>query len=280
MLLVGYGYWGKVLHRVFQNDILAICEVTRIALSDIKTFTSIKDAIKEYEGPKIAIIATPASTHFDLASILIQNGYDVWLEKPAANTAHEIDELIKISEKNNRIVFVDHVYCYDDNIEKIKQLNLLDPIYYRSIRLAPGPVRYDVTSIMDLGIHDLSILNFLYPNVELTSKKIKKLNQDHMLIDLEFDNNLNATIECSWSFPIKKRLIVSKYLNNTIVHDSAEKNVLRLYDSKLKEIDIFEAKSETLQNAKKHFLECIKNRKIPKTNLYNAKKIMRWIYDN
>jgi predicted dehydrogenase len=277
MLLVGYGYWGKVLHRVFQNDILAICEVTRIALSDIKTFTSIKDAIKEYKGPKIAIIATPASTHFDLASVLMQNGYDVWLEKPAASTVQEIDELIKISEKNNRIVFVDHVYCYDDNIKKIKQLNLLDPIYYRSIRLAPGPVRYDVTSIMDLGIHDLSILNFLYPNVELTSKKIKKLNQDHMLIDLEFDNNLNATIECSWSFPIKKRLIVSKYLNNTIVHDSVEKNVLRLYDSELKEIDVFEAKNETLQNAKGHFLDCIKKRKIPKTNLYSAKKIMEWI---
>lgn len=276
MLLVGYGYWGKTLHRIFKNEVVAICDKKYSEAN----YECINIAIKKYKGPKIAIIATPASTHFDIAKILIENKYDIWLEKPATDSIKKIDTLINLSQKNDTVVFVNHIYCYDDNIQKIKKLNLSNPIYYRSIRLSPGIIRNDTSLIMDLAIHDLSIINFIYPNLKLQSKNIEKLNQDHVLINLNFDNKLNAIIECSWSFPIKKRLIVSKYLNNTIVHDSLEENTLRLYNSKLQEISIFKAETETLQNAKKHFIECIKNRKIPETNLYNAKKIMRWIYDS
>lgn len=275
MLLIGYGYWGKILHRVFKNEVIAICDHKFLGAD----YFRVDQAVKKHKGPKIAIIATPASTHFDIAKNLIEHGYDIWLEKPATDSIEKIDRLIELSLKNDTVVFVNHVYCYDENIQKIKQMKLSDPIYYRSIRLAPGIIRNDVSLALDLAIHDLSIIEFLYPDLKVCSKKITNLNQDHILLDLEFDNNLNVNIECSWSFPTKKRLIVSKYLDNTFIHDSAEKNILRLYDSKLQEIDAFEAKTETIQNAKQHFLECIANRKIPKTNLYNAKKIMEWIHD-
>jgi predicted dehydrogenase len=280
MLLIGYGYWGKILHRIFKDEILAICDNNFIELPNYITFNSIDETIKKYKGSKIAIIATPVSTHFEIAKILIENHFDIWIEKPVTDTIEKIDNLIELSEKNKTVIFVNHIYCYDDNIIRIKQINLKDPVNYRSIRLAPGPIRYDTTSIIDLGIHDLSIINFLYPEAELISKDINIIHKDHVLVNFVYNNNFKATVECSWSFPIKKRLIITKYRDNTVVHDSAEKNILRIFDSNLKEINTFETKNETLQNAKKHFLMCIKNRQIPKTNLYNAKKIMEWIYDS
>jgi predicted dehydrogenase len=284
MILVGYGYWGQVLARVFEQELLSICDVNVNVRKEVnekysnkKVFSNLDDCIKDHRGKKVAIVCNNATAHFDTAKTLLENGYDLWIEKPVVLTIEELDILIYIAEKNSCVVLVDHTYCYDDNIQKIKKIGLGDPLYYRSLRLANGPIRNDVTALYDLAIHDLSIIDFLYPNLKIKTSTLYDVNTDHNILQLKFTNGFKATIEYNWSFPIKKRLIVAKGTNATVVHDSADENILELFDKNLNKLDTYVNKNETLTNVKNHFLMCIECRQLPRTNLYNARKIMGWL---
>ena len=68
-----------------------------------------------FERPKMAdavIIATPDDRHFEPCIKAMELGYDVLLEKPAAPTEKECQEILKTSEKTGRIVAICHVLRY------------------------------------------------------------------------------------------------------------------------------------------------------------------------
>lgn len=270
MILVGHGHWGRVLHRIFSEEIEVVCDLCAEE-------TTIESAINKHRGQKIAVIATPPHSHFEIAEKLLHCGYDIWIEKPATASIDEIDQLIEISEQMGSVVLVDHTYCYDDNIQKIKHQQIHRPCYYRSIRLANGPVRQEISPVLDLAVHDLSILDFLFPDMNLVCSAVNNLHQDHVILNLSFDNGLTADIECGWSFPVKKRIIMLKHQQGSLLHDSADSNTLKIFDHNLREKHTHTTSSETLLNVKQHFLKCVEDRSLPVTNLYNSRKIISWI---
>lgn len=285
MILVGYGRWGKNLARIFKDQIKTIVDIdqkkldqARCLYQDALMSTSLFDAVAANRSfQNIALVANTASDHYDTALFLLENNYDLWIEKPVVLSIKQIDVLIKTAEKNSCVVLIDHIYCYDDNIQKIKHIGLGDPIYYRSFRLANGPVRKDITALYDLAIHDLGIINFLYPDLQIQETKMHITSKDHGILELKFSNNFTAIIEYSWSFPIKKRSIIVKGSNMIAVHDSVDQNLLRIFDRNSNVIDSYVTSKETLLNVKEHFLKCVESRTLPLTNLFNSKKIMRWI---
>ena len=94
----------------------------------------------------------------------------------APNAAHykrkDIDELIKLQKEN--IVFVDHTFCYHPAVISMKEVNIGKPLYYDSTRISLGQFQTDVDVVLDLVIHDLSIIDFLYPELELDERHIIK----------------------------------------------------------------------------------------------------------
>ena len=87
--VVGAGRWGKNHIRTLNNlgylaGIVESDPDTRNECQekypDVKTFASIKDAIKEdFDG---FTVATPAETHFELAKFIINHKKHVIVEKP------------------------------------------------------------------------------------------------------------------------------------------------------------------------------------------------------
>jgi predicted dehydrogenase len=168
------------------------------------------------------------------------------------------------------------------------------PLYFSSTRIGLGLFQRDVDVSLDLGIHCLSILDYLYPELELVNKTIIKHTHvgevpDQVLGDFVFNDGFTCHINCNWISPVKKRSIILTGEKGSIVYDDIAINKLQLYKAN-KEMSVdYNANSignvtmpaidstEALYKAKEHYIECLEKRCDPLTNIHNTTKIMQWI---
>ena len=90
--LVGCGYWGKNIGRALTELGLLAAVVdgdeeraANYAAEYSTSLMTFDEVMAEDEITAVAI-ATPAGTHFELASIAMRTGKDVFVEKPMALT--------------------------------------------------------------------------------------------------------------------------------------------------------------------------------------------------
>jgi len=171
--LIGYGYWGPNLARNFnQNPDLELSYICDFSADRLKAAAPLYKQTKLVSGPGVLFgdkdldaiaIATPVSTHFDLARRALEAGKDVWLEKPMTEKVEQAEELIELAEKSRKVLHVDHTFVYTGAVRKIKELidkgELGDLIYYDSTRVNLGLFQQDVNVIWDLAPHDISIMD-------------------------------------------------------------------------------------------------------------------------
>ncbi|HEV2883263.1 MAG TPA: Gfo/Idh/MocA family oxidoreductase, partial [Pyrinomonadaceae bacterium] len=95
--VIGYGYWGPNLVRNFMeaqgSTVVAVCDLRpeRLAMvknryPSIRTITNWQDLLNDPDIDAVAI-ATPVSSHFELAMAAIGANKHVLVEKPLASTA-------------------------------------------------------------------------------------------------------------------------------------------------------------------------------------------------
>jgi predicted dehydrogenase len=78
-----------------------------------------------FQIPKFAdavIITTPDHLHYGPAMGGLNMGYDMILEKPIAQSWNECNDILKLTEKNNRIVAICHVLRYTPYFRKMKEI--------------------------------------------------------------------------------------------------------------------------------------------------------------
>ena len=103
--LIGYGYWGKNLARVFGKDLVGICDYNQDnidkakELYDVQYFSSWQELYQSDLEYDTVAIATKADTHFELANKFLQSNKNIWLEKPACIKTKDIDEEISAAEE-------------------------------------------------------------------------------------------------------------------------------------------------------------------------------------
>ena len=94
--VVGYGYWGPNLVRNFsladERAVVAVCDHARSAgdgrascYPAVNTYDDVDDMLADPAVDAVAI-ATPVSTHFELAMQALQAGKHVFVEKPLTAT--------------------------------------------------------------------------------------------------------------------------------------------------------------------------------------------------
>ena len=296
--LIGYGYWGKNLARVFGKDLVGICDYDQDNLDkakklyDVEYFSKWEELYQSDLEYDTVAIATKADTHFDLANKFLQSNKNIWLEKPACIKTKNIEQLIKI--RNNNKVFVDHTFVYHPAIQKIKTLDIGTPLYYDSHRISLGLFQKDVDAILDLAIHDLSILDYLYPDLVLDKRSIIKNNHindkaNQSILNLKFTNNFTATINVNWVSPVKKREIILAGSNSSIIFDDISVEKVKVYDTgKLgDDYNINSVKGyrnieipnmiEALAQGYEEFKNSVKEDRQPLTSLERSLKIQSWV---
>ena len=296
--LIGYGYWGKNLARVFGKDLVGICDYNQDnidkakELYDVQYFSSWQELYQSDLEYDTVAIATKADTHFELANKFLQSNKNIWLEKPACIKTKDIEYLIKI--RGDKKVFVDHTFVYHPAIQKIKTIDIGTPLYYDSHRISLGLFQKDVDAILDLAIHDLSILDYLYPDLVLDKRSIIKNNHinnkaNQSILNLKFTNNFTATINVNWVSPVKKREIILSGSNSSIVFDDISVEKVKVYDTGeigddyninsvkgYRNIEIPDM-IEALAQGFEEFKNSVKEDRQPITSLERSLKIQSWV---
>ena len=99
----------------------------------------------------------------------LQAGKHVLVEKPMTADTEQAQRLIDEAARRNLVLMVDHTFVYTGAVRKIRELinggTLGDVYYYDSTRVNLGLFQHDVNVIWDLAVHDLSIMDYILPEV-------------------------------------------------------------------------------------------------------------------
>lgn len=237
--VVGYGYWGPKLVRNFlaAGARVSVCdssEAQRLkAQNDFPRLTYLSCAYDEMlkAGNEIDafVIATPPSTHFDLALRALRAGKHVLVEKPLAlNTLHA--QLLDDAAQNAGVVLmVDHTFLYHSAVDTIRALlncgNMLGKLQsFESTRINHGLFQRDTNVFWDLAVHDLSILLSLIPERPVAVTATGACHNPHGQADigtlsLSYASGFFAMIHVSWLSPVKVRRLALGGDQKTVVWD-------------------------------------------------------------
>ena len=120
--VIGYGYWGPNLVRNFveveESSVSCLCDTRndRLALAGSRypSIVLTRDVEEVLTSPEVdaVALATPVSTHFDLALRALKSGKHVLVEKPLAETSEKCERLIAEAEKRRLLLMVDHTFFH------------------------------------------------------------------------------------------------------------------------------------------------------------------------
>ncbi len=198
------------------------------------------------------VIATPVSTHFDLAMQALRAGKHVLVEKPFTATVAEGEELIEVAERSGLVLMVDHTFVYTSAVRKISELVEGGAIgrlqYYDSVRVNLGLFQRDVSVLWDLAVHDLSIMDYITGRLPV---QVAATGMSHLPGEPEniayltcyFADDMLAHFHVNWLAPVKVRQTMICGSEKMILYndnDASEK--IRVYDKGL----IFSEDSDAL----------------------------------
>jgi predicted dehydrogenase len=312
--ILGYGYWGPNLVRNFAEApgarVVAVGDLSTDRLAavrnrypGVKTTTRFGDLLAEPEIDAVAI-ATPVSTHYDLAMEALQAGKHVLVEKPLAADSEQALRLIEEAERRHCILMVDHTFVYTGAVRKIKELidegTLGRLYYYDSVRVNLGLFQHDVNVLWDLAVHDLSIMDYVLgirPCAVAASglAHVPGQPEDVAYLTCFFEENLMAHLHVNWLAPVKIRRTLLGGDRQMIVYDDLEPSEkLKVYDKGItvnngpdgayqlrvgyRAGDMWAPQlnlTEALRVEALHFLECIQNGRRPVTDGEAGLRVVR-----
>ncbi|MEX2590958.1 MAG: Gfo/Idh/MocA family oxidoreductase [Chitinophagales bacterium] len=262
--LIGYGYWGKNLLRnlVQHPDIhqTYLCDqnesAIKLALKTYPTLITSKDYKDFLLNEKIDafVIATPTSSHYQIAKAALEHGKHVLVEKPFVTSVKEAQELCKLAKAKEKIIMVDHVFMYNPVVIKLKEFvteqQLGQMNYIDSTRINLGIYQNDTNVLWDLACHDLSIINYLIDEKPLAVRAIGRVHpaqgfEDLAYLFLKYKSGMLVQINTSWASPVKIRKMLIGGERKLIVYDDIEpthKLVIYDYKNQIKHSDSKESK--------------------------------------
>lgn len=315
--VVGYGYWGPNIVRNFMEiegaQVKSVSDLNpkrqqlvKMRYPTIETMDEPEAMFADTEIDAVAIV-TPVCTHFDLAMRALQAGKHVLLEKPFTQTVAQGEQLLAEAQKRNLLVMVDHTFVYTSAIRKIKSIidsgELGDIYYYDSVRVNLGLFQHDVNVIWDLAVHDLSILEYIYPGkptaVSATGiSHVDGATEDVAYLTLFYDEKMISHIHVNWLSPVKVRRTLIGGSQKMIVLDELEPSEkIKIYEKGItvnREPEGIErvykllidyrsgdmlaphiASTEALRMEANHFVDCIENGAEPETSGESGLRVVR-----
>jgi predicted dehydrogenase len=248
--VVGVGYWGPNLVRNLAEapafEVRTVCDLRKDALDEIsrrypsvRCTTRFEDVLMDDDVDAVAI-ATPVSTHYDLATSALEAGKHTFVEKPLATSSTEVLELIKLVDSTGLVLMPGHTFVYSPPVTTIKSLldsGELGEIYFiSSSRVNLGLHQPDVSVVWDLGPHDFSILRYwlggLPAEVSALSRScVLPGIPDVCFINMTYPSGSIAHVELSWLAPSKLRRTAIVGSEKMVVYDDTSSESVRIFDS-------------------------------------------------
>ena len=299
--VIGYGYWGPNLVRNFSRAegirVQVVCDlnpkvekVLHNIYSNIEFSQEWTEVVKRPDIDAFAV-ATPVSTHYEIAKGALENGKHVFVEKPFTSKVSQAEKLIEIAQKKNLKIMVDHTFLFTGAVRKIREIidsqELGSLYFYDSTRVNLGLFQHDINVVWDLAPHDFSIMNYV---IDQDPKAISAQGSEHFGTGIEdvayiaahFDNGFIAHFHCNWLSPVKIRKTLISGDKKMLVWDDLESDEkIKVYDRGV-EIETTEGihkllvsyrsgdmyapkvnNTEALKEEAEYFLECIEKNTKP-----------------
>ena len=237
--LVGLGYWGPNLARNFDDlgALVALCDLDpelrgRFAARypNITIYEDYAEMLARADLEAV-VVATPVPTHYALAKQALEAGKHVFVEKPPAMRAVEMEELVGLAAESELVLMPGHLLLYHPGVQKVKHMidagDLGDIFCIYGNRQNLGVIRKDENALWSLGVHDLSVILYLldeepeemwaHGNAFLTPGV-----EDVVFCYLRFPSGRIAHMHLSWLDPHKMRRLTVVGRDKMVVFDDME----------------------------------------------------------
>jgi len=314
--VIGHGYWGPNLVRNFMtcpgSSVVAVSDLVETRVLPLRklypNLRTTNNSTEVINDPAIdaIVIATPVSSHFDLAIAALRAGKHVLVEKPLASNSEQAVQLIEEAALRELVLMVDHTFVYTEAVRKVRELiasgTLGEIYYYDAVRVNLGLFQHDVNVIWDLGIHDLSIMDSVLPTkpIAISATGISHVPgqpENVAYITLFFPDRQIAHIHVNWLTPVKVRHTLIGGSEKMILYDDLEPSEkLKVYDKGITVTrgpeDVYKMlvsyrsgdmwaprldNSEALQTEARHFIDCVENKRPPETDGPSGLRMVKMI---
>ncbi len=301
----GYGQWGRNLVRVFHElgALHAVCDDRPEALAEAeKKYPGMRavgapDALLGDSQVDAVVFATPAETHFRLASAALEAGKDVMVEKPLALHVREAEALVQLAKARGRILMVGHLLRYHPAVIRLKEMCVAGELgrieYAYSNRLNLGRVRREENALWSFAPHDVSVLLHLFEAMPIQVSAVggtylQPNIPDVSVSNLLFDRGSRAHIFVSWLHPFKEqKLVVVGEKKMAVFDDRHPLAKLMLFDKSFEMVSgnivargtegrpVPLDGTEPLRRECQHFLDCVTKRATPATDGPEGVRVLR-----
>ena len=312
--VVGYGYWGpnlvRNLNQIPDCEVSLVCDSSPQRLQHVRrlyphipTTHRLADVI-ERSGVDAVVVATPVSSHFEIARAALKAGKHTFIEKPIARSEAEVEELLALAGRQGVVLMVGHTFLFSPAVHRMKEIidagDIGDVQYITARRLNLGLIQKDINVAWDLAPHDISILLHLLDESPVSvscqgSSHVTRGIEDVTTMCLNFRNNRSAIIQSSWLDPRKTREMTIVGSKRMVVYDDvAQIEKIKIYDVRVERPPHYDTfgefhyayhygdmyvpyikQEEPLKSECQHFLDCIREGISPLTDGKQGLELVR-----
>jgi predicted dehydrogenase len=238
-----------------------------IAAGSLGEFADLVDA---------ASIATPTSSHYEVARHLLYGGKHLLIEKPITENTREASELANLAATKNLILQVGHVERFNPVLSAL-EARLTHPRFIEAHRLSPYPDRStDIGVVLDLMIHDLEVILHLVRSpvqtIDAVGIAVLSRSEDIANARLRFENGCIANITSSRISPERMRKIrvfqEDAYLSLDYQNQSGE--IYRRVAGRIARDKVEIEREEPLKRELTSFVDCASTGRAPRVSGFQA----------
>ncbi len=310
---IGIGRWGKNLLRNYSQmpevEVKVVCDFNEQLIDAAKqTYPNLKFTLKDediFNDPEIQalVIATQASTHFEIAKKALERGIHVFIEKPIVLKTQDLIELGKIAKAKNLILMEGHLLLYHGAVIAMQQaiqkglIGDLTHLYFRRTNL--GAIRFKENAMWDFAPHDFSVVYFLYDQNPTVIRSeggayFQKGIEEVVFTTVRFKSGVIAHLHESWIDPFKERKIIAvgtkgmlvldelatdgciKWVKKHVEHNEHFKHEVERFKYVDEGVEVLPYDTrEPLRMECEHFIESILNKKTPKSGYENSLRVLK-----
>ena len=220
--VIGVGGWGKNHARVLHDlgVLSAICDADpgrskKMAdMYSISAYISVDELLQMERSLDACIVCTPTKTHSGVAKKIINNGINIFVEKPLSFSTIECEEMVSAARKRGIVLTSGYIERFNPAVQDFRQIierkqygDLIMMEFHRENRMPPH-IR-DVGVIYDTSVHDIDTAMFLFNSspTMVFARAGKKFHsyEDFATIMLGFADQKVAIIASNWITPKKVR---------------------------------------------------------------------------
>lgn len=270
--VIGVGAMGQHHVRIYNE----MANVDLVGISDVSE-SRVKELSSQYGVPGFndhtallkqdldaVSIAVPTTLHKQIGLDAIACGTNILMEKPVSDTIENAKDLVNAASDAGVKLMVGHIERFNPAVMKLKHImdsGLLGKIVSISTkRVGPyNPRIRDVGVILDIGVHDIDIISYLYDKQVNEVYAIAGSNihsfEDYAAILLRFDHDFSGIVETNWLTPHKIRKLTAIGTKGVAYLDYIDQTV-ELHDGEwIRQAKV--EKSEPLKNELEYFIKSI-----------------------